>query len=120
MLIMTGSLLARSAQQAESKSCREHPKLVGSCFKVHGRLAVYNGAPALRIWKIGTRRMLGISEQRFAAPGYTNVPHDVQQQVNQDTALVGDYVVCPFTRSRPGEMQLVCIEKGTNLVARKR
>ena len=56
------------------KSCREHPQLVSSCFKVRGRLAVYNGAPALRIWKIGTTRMLGVSEQRFAIAGVKNAP----------------------------------------------
>jgi hypothetical protein len=103
----------------QQKSCREHPKLVGSCFKVRGRLSVYNGAPALRIWKVGTRRMLGVSEQRFAEPGYTNIPDSIRQQLNEETVVFGDFMVCPFTRSKPGEMQLVCVEEGRNLVARK-
>jgi len=64
--------------------------------------------------------MLGISEQRFAVTGYRNVPEDIERQVNQDVALLGDFVVCPFTRSRPGEMQLVCIESGKNVVVRKK
>ncbi len=119
ILITTGNLLAQTRPPAtKEKSCREHPKLVGSCFTVHGRLSAYNGTPSLRIWKIGTRRMLGVSEQRFAEPGYRNIPEVIQKQVTLDTALFGNYVVCPFTRSRPGEMQLVCIEKGKNLVAR--
>ena len=120
ILLMATSWLAQSQVPAEiDKSCKEHPLLVGKCFTVHGRLTVYNGAPALRIWRVGTRRMLGISEQRFSVPGYRNVPEDMQKQINQDTALWGDYVVCPFTRPRSGEMQLVCIEKGKNLIAHK-
>ena len=91
-----------------------------SRFRVRGRLSVYNGAPALRIWKIGTRRILGVSEQRFAVPGYTNIPVEVRNQVNENTALFGDYLVCPFTRSLPGDMQMVCIEEGKNLLARTR
>ena len=87
---------------------------------MHGRLAVYNGAPALRILKIGTRRLLGVSEQRFAIAGYRNIPEEIQAKINQDTLLYGDYLVCPFTKQRKQEMQLVCIEKATNLVAKKR
>ena len=107
---------ASLATKFEDKSCREHPKLVGSCFTVHGRLSVYNGAPALRIWKVGTKRILGVSEQRFAIEGYRNVPEEVRSKIDQDKALLGDYLVCPFTRSRKNEMQLVCIENVSNLV----
>ena len=95
------------------KSCREHPQLVGKCFTVRGKISVYNGAPALRIWKIGTNRVLGVSEQRFAVAGYRNVPEDIHQ-------LVGDFLVCPFTKSKPKEMQMVCIDKATNVVVKKR
>jgi hypothetical protein len=106
--------------QSQEKSCRAHPQLVGKCFTVHGRLSVYNGAPALRIWKIGTKRMLGVSEQRFAAPGYRNVPETVQSQINQDVDLFGDFLVCPLTRARAGEMQMVCIEDVKNVKTQKR
>jgi len=78
-------------------------------------LAVYNGAPALRIWKIGTKRMLGVSEQRFAIDGVRNVPEDVQTKIDQNKFLYGDFLVCPFTAPRANEMQLVCIESVTNL-----
>jgi hypothetical protein len=107
------------ASEATEKSCRTHPMLIGRCFTVHGRLSIYNGAPARRLWKIGTKRVLGISEQRFAVEGYRNVPEYVESKLNQDVAIVGDFVVCPFTRSKPGEMQLVCIEDAKNLVVRK-
>jgi hypothetical protein len=107
------------ARETKEKSCRAHPQLIGRCFPVRGRLSSYNGAPALRIWRVGTRRMLGISEQRFSVAGYRNVPVDIEGQIDQDVAIFGDFLVCPFTRSRPGEMQLVCIESGRNLVVRK-
>ncbi len=86
---------------------------------MRGRLSVYNGAPALRLWKVGTRRVFGISEQRFSVPGYRNIPDYVESQVNQDVALFGDFLICPFTRPRAGEMQLVCIEAGKHLIVRK-
>ena len=108
------------APDAKEKSCREHPQLIGNCFTVRGRLAIYNGAPALRLWRVGTRRVLGISEQRFSVAGYRNVPEYIESQINQNDAIFGDFLVCPFTRSQPGEMQLVCIEAGKNLVVRKR
>lgn len=120
---VSGASLAKVDQTTpttKEKSCREHPQLVGHCFRVNGRLSVYNGAPALRIWKVGTRRMLGISEQRFSVAGYRNIPEDLEKQINQDVDIFADFLVCPFTRSRVGEMQLVCIESLKNLVVRKR
>ena len=117
---MSALVSSVSSASLEDKSCRDHPKLVGSCFTVHGRLSVYNGAPALRIWKIGTSRVLGVSEQRFALEGYRNVPEEVRSQLDQDKLLIGDYLVCPFTKQKPNEMQLVCIEKVSKLVVKKR
>jgi hypothetical protein len=119
ILLILGSELA-VARNPSIKSCREHPQLVGNCFNVHGRLSVYNGAPALRIWKIGTKRILGVSEQRFAVDGVLNVPEEIRSQINQDKLLFGDFIVCPFTQSRPNEMQLVCIDKVRNLRVRFR
>jgi hypothetical protein len=121
LIILISNVCAQSPRgEANEKSCRAHPLLSGRCFTVHGRLSIYNGTPALRLWKVGTRRMLGISEQRFAVEGYRNVPLYIESQVSPDVALFGDFLVCPFTPSQPRKMQLVCIETGKNLVVRKR
>ena len=122
IILVAGSILPVELPAAETqgKSCRQHPQLVGKCFTVHGRLSVYNGAPAMRIWKVGTKRMLGISEQRFAVEGYPNVPETIQNQLNQDVEIFGDFLVCPFTRPKAGEMQMVCVEEGKNLKVQKR
>src|SRR6266404_6051572 len=125
--IMAGLLLFLSASVAVPisisrttvKSCREHPQLVGKCFAVRGRLSVYNGAPAVRLWRMGTRRVLGVSEQRFNLPGYRNLPEGLAEQLNDDNEIVGDFLVCPFTKSKPREMQLVCIQSATNTSVRK-
>jgi len=111
---------SRATSRVEDKSCREHPQLVGSCFNVHGKLSVYNGAPALRIARIGTKRILGVSEQRFSLAGYRNIPEEVRAKIDQDKVLIGDFLVCPFTPQRKKEMQMVCIEKATNLVVKDR
>jgi hypothetical protein len=118
-VLTLGSAMQSSARRID-KSCREHPQLVSSCFKVRGRLAVYNGAPAVRIWKTGTKRMLGVSEQRFVIAGFRNIPEDLQPKIDQNKFLYGDFVVCPFTAPKSNEMQLVCIERVTNLRIKER
>ena len=122
LFLCTASVIvgAPFATGTDEKSCRQHPQLIGKCFTVHGRLSVYNGAPALRIWKVGTRRVLGVSDQRFALSGYRNVPENIERQLNQDANLFGDFLVCPFTNPRPAAMQLVCIEAVKNLIVRRR
>jgi hypothetical protein len=120
VLILGGSISAMSPPLQAQKPCREHPQLIGECFNVRGRLSVYNGAPAVRLWRIGTRRVLGISEQRFSLPEYRNLPEDLTKQLNGENELVADFLVCPFTRAKPREMQLVCIESAKDVVVKKR
>ena len=120
LLVLCGSALAISPSASIDKSCREHPQLVGKCFNVHGRLSTYNGNPAVRLWNLGTRRMLGVSDQRFSLPGYRNIPADLLKQIDGENVIVGDFLVCPFTRPRPREMQLVCIESAKNVLVKKR
>ena len=120
LAVAAGSSQPQQSLATENRSCKDHPKVIGSCFTVNGRLSAYNGAPTLRIWKIGTRRMLGVSEQRFHEEGYINIPDEIRNQVNFETDLFGTFLVCPFTRQRTGEMQLVCVESGKNLETRKR
>jgi hypothetical protein len=120
LLILCGSVSAISPNVSVEKSCREHPQLVGKCFSVHGRLSTYNGNPAVRLWRIGTRRVLGVSDQRFSLSGYRNIPEDLSKQLDGENEILGNFLVCPFTRPRPGEMQLICIESAKNIVVKKR
>ena len=120
VLILSAGVSAMSPPLQAQKSCREHPQLIGKCFNVRGRLSTYNGAPAVRLWRIGTRRVLGISEQRFSLPEYRNLPEDLTKQLNGENEIFGDFLACPFTRAKPREMQLVCIESAKNVVVKKR
>jgi hypothetical protein len=105
-------VIATSAVAAEP--CRERADLVGPCFHVHGRAALYNGNPSVRIWKVGTRRLLGVSESRMA-PGVDPLPVEVRRALDWEHPVFADFVLCPFTRERPGVMQLVCVEAATRL-----
>jgi hypothetical protein len=120
LLILCGSVSAMSPPLVAEKSCREHPQLIGKCFDVHGRLSTYIGNPAVRLWPIGTKRVLGVSDQRFSLPGYRNIPEDLSQQLKGENMIIGDFLVCPFTRARPREMQLMCIESAKNVIVNKR
>ncbi len=64
------------AAEPPTRPCKEHPALVGPCFTVHGRLATWNGNPTFRISRLGTNRILGVSDQRFFREGYENLPTD--------------------------------------------
>lgn len=120
-LASLGVVAGQSQQTAETpeKPCRAQPRLAGKCFTVRGRLALYNGAPTIRLWRAGTRRVLGVSAS-YAEAGYSSIPAEIERQLTWDVEIWGDFQVCPFTRQRPGEMQMICIESGKNLVTRKR
>jgi hypothetical protein len=64
--------------------------------------------------------VLGVSDGRFFVPGYVNLPESIESQLDWDTHLVGDFVVCPFTDEKPGAMRLVCVESAGHLERRPR
>ena len=47
------------------------------------------------------------------------VPEIIKQHVNLDTRLYGDFEVCPFTKEKPGEMQIVCVKAASKLVGER-
>lgn len=108
---------AGGARQAE-RPCREHPQLIAPCFTVHGRMRYYNGAPAIRIWPVGTDRLLGVSEGRFALSGYSNLPVWFRDTLDSNREIYADFVVCPFTRDEPGVMRLVCVDGASKIVTK--
>ena len=120
LIICSGGVLARSPSPVTEKSCREHLQLIGKCFRVRGRLSTYNRNPAVRLWRIGTKRVLGVSDQRFSLPGYRNLPEDLLQKRSGGNSIIGDFLVCPFTPTKPREMQLMCIESAKNVAVKKR
>src|SRR3990172_3750180 len=51
---------AASQSAAPRKIPCKTPEIAPMCYWARGRLAVYNGNPGWRIWKIGTKRILGV------------------------------------------------------------
>jgi hypothetical protein len=89
--------------------CKSDPDIVDACFTVHGRLRAGNGTPTLRIWRVGTKRILGVHDDI--------IPENLA--VGWDVEAYGDYLVCPFTKQRPGEMQMVCVESAQHVVPQR-
>ena len=121
MMTFLLSVVAMSSgeQEPQKKSCKEHPKLSGPCFKVRGRMSFSNGTPSVRIWPVGTNRMLGVSEGRFHLDGYENVPDQLVRQISWETAMYADFTLCPFTEDMPGETRFVCVETAENISIRE-
>lgn len=100
-----------SSTGSPCQTCKNDPDLVSACFTVHGRISMYNGTPTLRIWKIGTDRKLGV--QDFI------VPESIATNLTWEKAGYGDFYVCPFTREKPDEMQIVCVESASKVIYKK-
>lgn len=105
--------------------CRTAENASG-CYWTHGRLAAYNGTPAFRLWKIGTRRLLGISsgpsaEKRDPLDNeHPELPDHLQQAfTHSGTRVFADFEVCPLEPEQPGTMQTACIEAANHILVSK-
>jgi hypothetical protein len=118
MLLGAGTV----GQQAQSRKahplCKGNAKLVGQCFRFHGRAYSSNGTPDLRIWRIGTKKILGVTASAIADDADPPIsPDNLLRALDAYKHFVfGDFEVCPFTSEREGYMQMVCVERADNLV----
>jgi hypothetical protein len=89
---------------------------MGKCFTFRGRLGSYNGAPTWRVWRVGTSRILGVSDS-MALPEFEQIPANAKEALGGsfDKYVFGDFEFCPFTPERPGAMQFGCINSAKNL-----
>ena len=92
--------------------CAKRATLVDQCREIHGRLEATNGSPGIRIWVIGTRRVLGVAGDE----GAELLPPALRQRITSEATVYGDFRVCPVTRAKIGEMQMVCVDAGRRLV----
>lgn len=103
--------------------CKSNPKLIGACFRIHGRAYFSNGTPDFRIWRVGTKRVLGVTATSTADDAEDPIVPAKLLRAFHATAsnpfgndVFGDFEVCPFTPERKGEMQMVCVQSAEHLV----
>lgn len=118
---MTSALLAAAALAA---SVAGPVAAADSCVWVHGRLSVWNGSPAVRLWPVGSHRMLGVHTPDGSAEGPGLLPPAAQALLDaggsERTAVWGDFRVCPMAPERPGRMRPVYISAASHLRAAPR
>ena len=105
----------------ESRQCKGNPRVVSECFVVHGRATFGNGTPALRIWPIGTKRMLGVAAGPIADDEDDPMaPKEMLKFITPEVeGIFGDFEVCPFTPERKGHMRMVCVQSATKIIVKR-
>jgi hypothetical protein len=95
--------------------CAARSDLAGPCYQVHGRLRLTNGSPGVRLWVIGTKRVLGVGTLEDDENNI--MPVKVSSQfLNTATQIYADFLVCPFEKDIPGKMRMICIESAKNMI----
>jgi hypothetical protein len=92
------------------------PKAAGDCAVVRGRIDFWNGAPTVRMWLVGTNRMLGVAND--LPPNVTRLWDTAPDR--WEVSIFGDFEVCAITPSRPGVMQSVTVKAADRLTMRAR
>lgn len=125
--VLLVSLWGQNALQhvARRKIPCKTPENASACYWTHGRLSFYNGTPSFRLWKIGTRRILGIysgpdAEKRDELDNeHPEFPANVERVFNPlSNQIFADFEICPLEPEVAGTMQAACIESAKNLVVK--
>jgi hypothetical protein len=99
--------------------CQGSPSLVAPCFTVHGRLSIYEGGWNLRIWPVGSHRLLAVVDGADVYDDQTIVlPRSIEaplEKFSLGVRIFADYRVCPLTKAKPGAMQHVCVIRASHM-----
>ena len=127
MVLQCTALLFADPPAHRTIACKT-PANAASCYWTRGRLTYGNGTPALRLWKSGTRRLLGI----YSGPSvnfrgednldneHPELPDNVARKVGFAASPVwADFEVCPLEPEKSGVMQPACIESAKNVFVEK-
>jgi hypothetical protein len=105
---------------AAPRSCKNNPRVIGACYTVHARATFGPGTPGLRLWPVGTKRMLGITAGPRADDADEPIcPEEMLTFTPGVESVWGDFEVCPFTPESKGEMQMVCVESASHLFKKR-
>ena len=95
---------------AIASTCEINYRIVDECYETRGRLQAANGYPSVQIWKVGTKRILGVKNENLE-----NLPSKVKETFSFGVFVSANYKVCPLTKEKPGRMQMVCVESMKNI-----
>jgi len=115
LLLLASLCMATATARAASVSCKGNPAIVGQCTTLRGRVSVYNGTPSIRVWPVGTKRLLGVVPSENES-----MPEHLKSMVSLQQDAFATLEVCPLSERRPGVMQFICIESATNVITRRR
>lgn len=110
-LAFTCAICVQSVAWSEEQICATRDDLADACYETRGRIQYYNGTPGMRMWKVGTNRLLGL----MGGEGSAIAPKELGAYIIWGVQVFGDFIVCPFEKDKPGWMQPVCIESAKNI-----
>ncbi len=90
-------------------------------FEIHGRLQCYSGNPSLRIWIIGSNRVLGVKQVDENDPEKPAIPQRLFDIFNDGRGwfskiMYGDFTIEPLRNDIKGAMRPVKVLSVRNLV----
>ncbi len=98
VIALAGALVMATPQHAPPL-CHARSDLVDKCFSVHGALRYWNGGIPVRIWRIGTTRVLGVRGL-------------------DEVGLPNDSGACPLPSGLRDTLQAVCVDAATHIRAK--
>ncbi len=113
LAVLLSAGVARAEDSPGAAACQASPQRVGDCFTVHGRMTSCTGVPSVRIWIVGTKRVLGVADAKGHPAGDDMLPPRLAAALSAGgpcgKAAYGDFTVCPLTQDLPGVMRRVCL-----------
>jgi hypothetical protein len=105
LLLLPGSVVVRRNGRVAGGpllSCQSDPDLAGACYRMRGRVSVADGSGGMRVWQVGTPKVMDLAEGML--------PDELAEQVTPAMRVYANMLVCPVRGNGLKAPATVCIE----------
>ncbi len=114
LYILLAALLAESSAIYATPSLAHEDE--NGPFWVHGRISPWNGTPTFRIWVVGTKRILGVTDQDSESIPKSFLDLFLSQTSVFGTKVYADFYVEPLKPDKKGFMRPIRLLKAKKIV----
>ena len=111
LLLSIGAAQQPAETITANQVCNHGSGFVAPCRKIRGRLRVYSDNVPLRIWPVGTSRLLGVQSDQssFYLSVTCHLPEALSHIIGSDVDIYADFIVRPLTNASTESMERVCV-----------
>ena len=90
--------------------CQGHVEVPAQCHWIAGKMSIFNGTPAVRIFQKRSKRVYAVGPSEHEL-----MPEELKSKLTLDNAIEANFRICPIYKAQKNGLREVCVDDVKNL-----